>query len=61
MNKTPAVVWRLDHLLHTDAIALGTNAVVVAGQKSAAAGQTMAADGKYTFRLPQGRCDPDGS
>jgi hypothetical protein len=32
VNKTPAVVWRLDHLLHTDAIALGTDAVVVAGQ-----------------------------
>ena len=42
VNKAPAVVWRLDHPLQTYAMALGINAVVVAGQKSAAAGQTAA-------------------
>ena len=28
VNTAPAVVWRLDHLLQTYAMALGTNAVV---------------------------------
>ena len=44
VGKAPAVVWKSDHLLQTYAIALGTNAVVVAGQQNTAAGQ---AEGTY--------------
>jgi outer membrane protein assembly factor BamB len=35
----PKVVWRSDHLRQTYALALGTNAVVVAGQRAAADGR----------------------
>ena len=39
VSKVPKAIWKSDHLRQTYAMALGANAVVVAGQRAAADGQ----------------------